>query len=518
MSIPDPEAPAEAPVRSRRIVLALRVGAAMVAAFSLLSLWWSERTRVRDDLQLSAEAAAEPGQTLALRAFYLADVEAPTGPSLRTLPVTVRLLDARAREVARTELRPAHGDASMEGRLRVPSAARGGYWLEARTDADPAPLLCRRDLLVSTQAPTLAAQPRTAPPLQQMALGALHPSSLANDLLLARVSGGACVPEEPCRLLVWMGTEPAELRVRHDASVSLEHITPAGEARGIVQVALRVHGPEASLTLEAYRGGKSLASRALRLPVALGEALLRLRRSVFRVGEAVPLEVVLPPGRQNGILDVFEATRWSATRGFTGPEADRLEIPPEWLHPGLVRVQAHVDRFAGEGAGARLFYVRQDGESEGHMLRAIGRALRAAGADVAPLDEGLRLQPAPHDAEAMAELLLAELETLRVPLPAAVSGRPEALRRLSRGQTALRYTVGGLLALSALAVSMSLMRRGLSAQREAEGILREAFQGDAEERNRKPRWGVYYIVFFVFAVGLAFLLAALLIVAKPLWF
>jgi hypothetical protein len=118
-----------------------------------------------------------------------------------------------------------------------------------------------------------------------------------------------------------------------------------------------------------------------------------------------------------------------------------------------------------------------------------------------------------------AAFLLAELEQLRVPLPRATSGRPRQLSRLSRAQTALRFGVGALLALSALVVGMTLMRRGLRADAEARAILDEAEReaGVAEE-VREPRPGTLFVVWLVLLVALAFLAGALLIVAKPLWF
>jgi hypothetical protein len=87
-----------------------------------------------------------------------------------------------------------------------------------------------------------------------------------------------------------------------------------------------------------------------------------------------------------------------------------------------------------------------------------------------------------------------------------------------------------MLTLSALVVGLTLMRRGFSAEAEARAILEEAEleargsesdQDDeeaGEARNNGPSYGVLVVVCTGLAVGLAFVLAALLIVAKPLWF
>jgi hypothetical protein len=498
---------------------------------SFASLWLSERSRVLDDLQLSSEATARPGETLALRAFYLRDVDAPRGPELARTEVRVRLLDAHERELGHTMLRPGRGDFSMEGQIVLPAAGHGSLTLEARAELpDRRPIVCRRTIDVRADAPLLVPRAREAAPLSLLSLGAVRPveGAAGDDLRLEpRVVGGACVPEQLCRVLVWMGARAA-LRLRHDAALKLESLTPQGETEGFVAVELRVFGPEASLSLDALRAGARVAERSLRLPVALGEARLAVPHSLLDQPRDVGLDVVLPPGRKQGIVDLFLAGRWSRTRAFEGASdgTAHVALPAEWFAPGLVRVQAHADRFAGEGAGARLVYVRAPGESAAQALRAIGRKVRGAGFAALPLSAEGDL-PAHADPEQSAAFLLASIEGLRVPLPRSVSGRPPELARLSRAQAALRFGVGGMLMLSALVVGLTLMRRGFSAQAEARAILDEAAtagaEGEAEPeqdaaRNNGPSRGVLVVVALGLAVSLAFVLAALLIVAKPLWF
>ncbi len=509
----------------------LRALAALSVLVSFASLWLSERSRVLDDLQLSAEATARPGETVALRAFYLRDVEAPQGPELARTDVQVRLLDAHAREVGRTVLRPGRGDPSMEGRIALPATGHGTLTVEARAELpDRRPIVCRRAIDLRADAPLLVPRTREAAPLSLLSLGAVRPieGAAGDDLRLEpRVVGGACVPEQLCRVIVWMGASAA-LRLRHDAALKIESLTPEGETAGFVVVGLRVFGPEASLALEALRAGQRVAERSLRLPVALGEAQLSGWRSLLEAEAGAGFDVVLPPGRKQGIVDLFLSGRWSATRAFEAPIEGpaRIALPGEWLAPGLVRVQAHADRFAGDGAGARLIYLRAPGESPAHALRAIGRTVRGAGFDALPLSAEGDL-PAQADPELSAAFLLAALEGLRIPLPRSVSGRPPELARLSRAQAALRFGVGGMLTLSALVVGLTLMRRGFSAQAEARAILDEAAavggEGEPDEdedaaRNNGPSRGVLVVISLGLAVSLAFVLAALLIVAKPLWF
>lgn len=506
-----------------------------------------------DDLQLSAEATARPGEQLALRAFYLRDVDAARGPSLDVTPVNVKLLDPRGREVAQVRLQKARSDPSLEGSIQIPSHARGGWMLEARA-APPgrSALVARRGLEVFPEAPRLVPRARQASPLQQYALGALRPLAGAGRgvgeqlALVPRVLGGACVPEQVCRVLVWVGAPGARVGLRHDGAVSMEGSPrPEHETAGFGELALRVHGPEAVVTLEARSGEALVAERSWRLPVALGEASLSVVQSLIEPRRPVELVVRLPPGRSHGIVDAFPQGRWGATLAFAQRgEAALLSLPAHWFLPGLVRLQAHADRFSGEGAGARLVYVRAPGETLERSLQQLAGAVQAqAPLSASEADEEAAVEahagapergaaptgePGPRawakqlpaavraEPQLAAAFLLAELEQLRVPLPRASSGRPRELARLSRAQTVLRFGVAGLLALSALVVGMTLMRRGLRADAEARAILDEAERevGAAGE----PRPGTLFVVWLVLLVALAFLASALLIVAKPLWF
>ncbi len=531
MSIPYPEAGPEG--GPRRGLLILRFVAAIGSIVSLSSLWLSEQARVVDDLQLSAEATARPGEDLALRAFYLRDVEAPRGPSLEVTAVSVRLRDARDREIARVQLRPARGDPSMEGSIRIPANARGGLVLEARAGvAGRTALVSRRGLEAFPDAPRLVPRWRQVSLLQQQALGALVSRASGGEAfeLLPRVLGGACVPEQVCRVLVWIGGPGARLALRHDSAVTEQGpARPEHETAGFSELSLLVHGPEAVVVLEARTQHGLVAERSLRLPVALGEASLSVADALVEARHALPLSVLLPPGRTQGIVDVYVQGRWRATRGFVARDdgVSSLSLPADWFVPGLVRLQAHADRFAGEGAGTRLVYVRAPGATLERSLQQLAALVREQAPAASPTDAWALQLPAAAlaDAQRSAAFLLATLEQTRVPLPRAASSRPRELRRLARAQTALRFGVGAVLALSALVVGMTLMRRGLRADAEATAILDQAEREagvdpglDATDGRQEPRAGTLFVVCLVLVVALAFLAAALLIVAKPLWF
>lgn len=527
MSIPDPADSPDPPSATARLTIVMRVVALLGSVVSVSSLWLSERSRVVDDLQLAAEATARPGETLALRAFYLRDVEAPAGPTLEQADVRVRLLDAAGRQIARTSLRRARDGQTMEGELQIPAAARGDLRLAARTQlAERAELTVVRALTVFPEAPLLAPRFREAAPLQQLSLGSLRPTDGAERAegaegalkLSPRVPGGACIPEQVCRLLVWVGEPAAQITLRHDAAISAPPPEPASETTGLVALALTVHGPEAVLVLEARRAGQLVAERTVRLPVALGQAQLELGSSLLTADQPLTASVVLPPGRAHGIVDAFRGGRWSATRAFVAAEAHSLALPA--LGPGLVLLQAHTDKFAGEGAAARVVYVRRPSEGVPQALRQIAARARDDGLSDELTDGWSSELPAAAlvDGQRSAAFLLAAFELQRTPLPRAVSGRPRELHRLSRAQTGLRFGVGAVLVLSALVVGLTLMRRGLRAQHEADAILNEGERETGQERNRAADSSVVFVVSLVLVVCLAFLAAALLIVAKPLWF
>jgi hypothetical protein len=231
------------------------------------------------------------------------------------------------------------------------------------------------------------------------------------------------------------------------------------------------------------------------------------------------LTLALPPGREHAIVDIYEHGHLFASRTLGGVAAD-APLPGALapLPEGLVRVQARVDRFSSDGAGARMLYVRRPGQGD----EAVLRELLAAAADAVahePTDGWLRTLPpwALGDLQRTAAYVLAPLETLRAPIPAAVSGRPAQLARVNQAKNLARFGVSAWLVVAALIVGVSLMRRGLSASDEASSILAEA-EGGAGRPARADRGERLRVITLALLVVLAFLAAALLVAAKSLWF
>jgi len=515
--------------RARRFVLAMRLLAALSALMSLAALWSVEARQQAHDLQLAAAPSARPGDRIALRALIFRDVDAPEGPTLASAQVRVRLLDGQGRQLAEVPL-VATPLTTHDGGLRLPAALAGDFTLEARASFEGESLLCRRALHIDARAPTDKPRGREAGPLQHLALGRVRTLTSAPppDVLLARVVGGACVPGTTCRVLVWVGSPAAALSAHPGGSVSLRGPPlPGGETSGLVELSLVVEGLDAELTLEARRAGVLVAERALRLPMGLGEVALPGRGSIVEPGQ-LHFAFVAPPGREQLTFDVFTGGRWAGLSTHASAGGQPFEVPADWAHAGLLRVQARADRLSAEGSGARVVYVRAAGEDDGHALTTIARLVAEdPGLEPSPTGSWARELPAFAAAEPQqsAAFLLASLEELRMPVPLAASGRPAQLQRLAHTRALFRFGVAGALALSAFVIGLSIARRGLLATDQAQAILELARSDPAEQGEQG---GVdsghelfsarLRVLLLALAVASAFLAGALLIAAKPLWF
>lgn len=546
--------------RSAKTLLLARGFALLAVIFCVSLLWASERSTTARDLKLVSEGLARPGELLAVRALLFERLEDPRGPSLAVAPVHIVLVDAGGRTVSEALLDPQPATQSMEGQIRVPETLTGVLYLEARAELGGELVRCRRPLVVEPLAATRSPTPRMASRLQSFAPGALRPvpgldaeahgpgaASVVPTPFLPRVLGGVCIPEAPCTLLVWVGTPAAEVRVRPSPEFDLTRAPePQRETSGLVALEVQVHGLEAQLTLEAYRQGVRVADRTVRLPVGLGEVGLHVEKPLVEPDADVPASLSLPPGRRAAIVDVFVRGRFRASQthaasveargsarepgvdanGSSATDAElRAELSAALFPEGEVsRVQARVDIFGGEGEGARLVYRRKHGENPAEALRAIARHVNQSfsrynetrsWADSLP---GFALEEGEDGLQRAAAYLIAPLESLRAPLPEAVSERPLQQARLSARRTSLRFLVGGVLVFAAVLVAATMMRRGLSAAGQARAILERAAEAGGSPSPDPGTAGRFGVVLLVLAVVLAFLAGALLIVAKPLWF
>jgi hypothetical protein len=473
--------------RQWRVIL-LRAIAPVLAWFALGLVLFGTQRDTDYDLQLIVASAVQAGEVLPMRALLYENLRGLEGPRLIARDLTVRLSDPRGRVYASTRLRPAHaGYSDIEGSLRVPPNLIGVFRLQASATLDS--LRVEAETLVHVGEveresvvgrPLRALQQFSEGPLQAEA-GAIAPSSLR-----VRVAGGACVPEEECRLFVHVGTPAAAVWIEGNSTLtpSAAAAQPSAETSGIVQLSVVTHGPEAQLWLRVDRGGARVARRSVRLPVALGAARLRLSDTLWRA-PALP-ELALLGGEGGCIVDVFRDGAWLRTGSAASCSHERRP-PFAALPAGVYRIQARRDPFASSSSGTALAYVLASGETKSQALRELARrAIESEPGDRFAQD-CLEIDLAAQPDAASFGYLAAVLEAGVIELPRAVSGYAATLERLARTQVKLRWLSIVALALGAVSLALSVGRSGLRAAAQADAILLDAGQSGAVRRRARVR-------------------------------
>jgi len=480
-----------------RFQVALRLLAPAAAALALVSVI-TDDTRLDDDLVLIASEQARPGESIALRALLYAGLNKPEGPTLIHARTRVELRASGGSVLASTELRRGHGP-SLEGTLRLPSGQRASSTLVATAWVGDEPVTVERALRLDREREPTVLVPRPLGPLQQLSLGTLReqPATLPPRALTVRVAGGVCVPEESCELLVY-ADPPATIEV-----VATPSATVSGAARAtaasVAAARVRTHGPEADLSLRvsgevAFDGQPAqriAASRAVRLPVAMGADAMQLERAVLSTGDRP--KVALAGGDGRGIADVFGDDGWlhSVTLASATPAA--LDIPV--LAPGVYRVQLRRDPFDSASAAARSIYVRAPAESDASVLLALAKRVAERERDQGVDDRDPLAARLASDAAAAAALdfdhasryLLAALDDGTYRLPAPVSGYPLARQRALEHREDVRTLALIVLALAALSLVLLLVQRGLLASDQAASLLRASGTEHARVRQAQLR-------------------------------
>jgi hypothetical protein len=506
---------AAAPVAAwQRVLLVALVVTALTALFRI------ETSHISDDLLLTAPEETRAGLPLPVRVHVLRGVEAPSGPALATADVYVRLSTASGRilDGAHVSGDPRLG---LRGVLQVPADAAGSLRIDAWECEGPAngasgpPRgamgVARLVTIVTDVSPAL--RPRSALPLQQESLGPVRPAerALAPSPFEPRVLGGVCVPEEECELAVWVGEPAAQITLSPGLGVETIADFPVLSGDGVQLAKLRVHGPEAELSLHAMRDGQRVASRAIRLPVALGRAKVGPPARTEVDGQTqLEADVVLPPGRIQGIGDVFLDGAWIASADLLGARQRWRIVLPRGRR-GLVRLQVRTDAFEEEAAASRLILADSGPSTDPSSYAAAVRQGRGDG-----LPEGVSAAWPPASEPALAQQFLwASAEESALVLPRPVHARPAMVEHLVQGQLWVRWAVAAALLGGALVAGLALAGRGFAAMGQAEAVFLEAGRGQTPRARRSARLEV---LVWAFGIGLAFVAAALLILAKPLWF
>jgi hypothetical protein len=468
-------------------VILARGIAPVLAWFALAVVVFGSERDTDYDLQLTAPSAARAGEAVPMRAWLYENLRAIEGPRLSARELQVQLEDAAGHTIVRGRLEPARaGQSDIEGSLRIPASLRGEYRLHAITPIDSVRVEVSQAIQIG-DVERLPVQGRPLRALQQFSEGPLQPEpgAIAPDVLRVRVGGGACVPEEECRIFVHAGTPAASVWIEGNSTV-----TPQGAATqiaestpGVRAFSVVTHGPEAQLWLRASREGAQVAHRSVRLPVALGASHLRLEAAVVALDQ--PLSVSLLGGEGGCILDVFRDEQW--VRTSSAPSCAQPQ-PIAALPHGVYRVQGRRDPFASTTAGVAVAYVLDAGESKASALRAL--AQRAAEIDptdrfaktvLAAADDALQLDAASFG------YLAAVLEIGVIELPRAVSGYAAAVERLAQGQAQLRWLSILALVLGAISLALAVGRSGWRAAARADEILLDAGQSGPLRRRARTR-------------------------------
>lgn len=473
--------------RTVRVAVPLAVLAIVIAVFV------GERIRIDHELQLVVPPAIAPGATLPARALLFEGIEDPAGPRFASAPVELRLLDSRGRVRARAELAPSP-IGGADGTLEVPADLAGRLVVHAiaRVAGEPVASV-RTPIEVTRDPPEAPLLGRMAMPLQHFELGAIE-GSAPPEPFAVRVVGGACVPEQPCGLVVHVGEPAASIRVAPSASVTPGAPSTEGETSGLVRLPVVVHGPEARAELLASRAGVEVGRRWLQVPVALATPALAPGPRIFAQGQAVTLDVRTLGEPRAVVADVYRGGLWSRTASFAPARPGSIGALP----PGLWRVQVHADPFSAERSLVRTLLVRDRGES---ARAAVDRAL--AGRDRVP----------PGAPELRLAWATARSEDRLYALPEGVSGRAADEARVEARRSTLRIAALLALVLGLVIAAVVFLRRGVGAALEAQRIM-DATGDPALSSVSHRRRTLLSALLLVATLLFALLGAATLIVAR----
>ena len=383
----------------------------------------------------------------------------------------------------------------VEGEGSIPPDVEGTVSFVATADVDGDAVSVVYGATVEPEEVLRRYQPvRETSPFQIYEVGPLevHDSTRAPEELDPRIEEGACVPELECWLSVWVGDQPATVRIAAVTGVRVE--TPRlGPMRGFVRFPLVVVGNEATMKVEAIASdGQVLASRQVRLPIVPGAITARasydherVRLQWEQLGGAAPI-----------LVDVYRTNLWSYASSVS-PEDPVLPID---LPPGVWRLQLRADLFSTNTAGvAHVVIPSDDG------VPALEMAARAVLADgerdgLDPLAMAIVDGKVPEAQAADAIRALFGPRNFGVVSLAGVASRVEADPRRGRRER-LRWTAAAAIVAIGLVVSLAMRRLERSAQTAAPHAL-ESFDDSEPAPASAPsleRW-LWAFVLLVYAL------------------
>lgn len=458
------------------IVAALSGVAAVALVLGVLAV---EQLQITHEVQLWAPSHAREGDSVPVRALVFTALDAPEGPTLVQERVSASLEAARA--PAPRGLSPATLG-SLEGEL---VAERGAAEIVVRVEGSAGELLATASQPLSLgEVPPLPLRGRLGDALQHLSLARPPALEAALPELDVRVEGGVCVPEQTCRVWFWRGASEVVPRLLECTTMDIAQ-THVGQA--LVSIDVVVHGAEARCHVLLEPLG---LETELQLPVGLATPWLEVREE----GGALRVRAEPPIGRDAVLLDVFVDHRWLLAR--TLERGEELELAPSSLGSGsgIARLQARLDVTSSERAYQRAVPLGDAGVEEASLEALLG--VRGTTGE---------------EARRWARLALdADLIDVVAPV-SGVALDQERVAALRAKMRALGVT-GVLLAV--LAILGAITRRGLASAKEARSVMVEAGLAGADDaRARRRSWLV--VVGYVAAVGLAILLGAAFLAARP---
>jgi hypothetical protein len=438
----------------------MRYAAPACAALALVLVMAAGVADLNDDLQVFVATELPSGAThLPMRGLRYGRLLEIDGPVLLREPVAVELASNQVLSSGSLEPAP-EGLIDLETNVALPPM-RAGDWIRvhARAKDQKPPLEVYAHVHVREQLEPVIPQGRALRALQQLAPGAVQvePHAIAPDALYVRARGGACVPEQTCRLAVHVGSPQAALRVQDNSTLTAA-TRGSEETPGVVVLDVTTHGPEAELWLIAERAGQRVARRAIRLPIAM--AALRADTNKLVVERSSALTIASPAAAGGCIVDAFQNGHWRET-GSLSACSTPSRLPFE-LGPGLWRLQLRRDAFSTETAGVASVYVQSANEPPEQIAAIWARAAQ----QLAPDDRFARAcATAPErctNASAL-EYLAATSEIGLLQLPSPVSGYALRLERSREQATRMRWLALAALCLGAVGLVLSVGRTGVRA-------------------------------------------------------
>ena len=525
LSLPAAERP------ERRADWLIRVLIPSVVALIFIGVLIGEREEPGYDLQLTAPQDAAPGASIAFRAFLVDQADATFG-LIDDADVSVELR-RRDEVLAHAVAEPSHAE-GYEGRLLIPSdAPHQMLLLVASTRQGEETISVRREIRVHPRAieEPLELRGRLQAELQQYGLGRLDKRADGQWHLDARVVGGACQPELPCELLIWVGEPAASVALVEANGVFPSHepqrqepqsqetqsqetqcgklgrefldeevasaLPESPASSGVLRCPLVVRGNEAVAHLVAHRNQAVVAQRRVRLPLVMGSPVLETN-SLVDLGSRPSVEVRRILDDEVYVLDLLHEDHWVAA--LSG-NSSRFELSVPLTEPGLWRLQLRRSTYSEPGGQALIFVG-------GSIADIVEHPYQQHWLDPAARQEWGPCEDNTCSPDRIARFMLAAGELEVAQLPDATSSAMQD-QRGETGQRGVRRQIAAVVIFVAgLVVAFVVVRRGRQGMRTASAVMKEAHAevgettdaDQAESKAQAAGWSVYGSALFVVAV------------------